>query len=116
MRFVLVRSILNHIIAVFLQDTLVLLAYGIHIICSQKSVDRSRESAYSNIEVQVISHRHMNPFRNWRFLRIELPEHLDDIRIHSVRPKKFFEVQWIHFNDILAANRNGVDAKIFRLC
>ena len=57
----------------------------------------------------------MDSFRNRRFLRVELPESLDDIRIHTVGPEELLEVQRVHLNDVLAAYRNGVDAQFLLL-
>ena len=81
MGLVFVRSILDHIVAVLLQDALVFLADGVHVVCCQKGIDGSGESADSNIEIQIPLQGNVDSFRNRRFLRVELPESIDDILI-----------------------------------
>lgn len=115
MGLVFVRSILNHIVAVLLQDALVFLTDGVHIIGGQECVDGGGETTNSDIEVQILPHGHVDSFRNRRFLRVELPESLDDIRIHTVGPEELLEVQRVHLDDVLAAYRNRVDSQIFLL-
>ncbi len=115
MGLVFIRSILDHIVAVLLQDALVFLAHGVHVVCGQKRIDGGRETTDSNIEVQILLHGHVDSFRNRRFLRVELPESLDDILVQAVGPEKLLKVKRVHLEDILAAYRNGIDAQFFFL-
>ena len=112
-RLVLVRGILHHIIAIFLQNSLMRLAHLVHVIRLQEGIDRFRQSTDGYVQVQQVLHCHMNACGNGRFFTIAPLQSLDYLYAHAVCPKELLKVQRVHLYNVLRTHRNGIDSRLF---
>ena len=101
MRFILIRRILHHIVAIFFQNRLISLANLVHVVGLEKGINGLRQSTDGHIQIQKLLHCNMNAGRNSFFLAITLPESLDNRLAETVCPKEFLEIQRIHLYDVL---------------
>ena len=105
-RFVFLICVLHHIVLIRTNNIALELQHFIHALGIHKCLHHVRHSADDGILQQQLPHPSMERIRNRRLILQVRMEQCDDLLGNSIRPEKFFKIQWGHINDGFVPDRD----------